>query len=1206
MMDNSLTAGSSGFVHLHVHTEYSLLDGAAKIDKLFDTVKKKGMTAVAITDHGVMYGVYQFLKKANKSGVKPIVGCEFYTSRDIKVKAFSSDGDENQNHLLLIAKNIKGYENLVKLNTIAFVEGFYYKPKIDLSVLEKHTDGLICLSACLAGAIPQKLLNGDYDGALDYAKRLKSMFADGDFYIELQDHGIADQRRINPLLVKIAREIGVKTVATNDAHYLEKEDAEMHDVLLCVQTGRTLSDENRMRFETKEFYVKSPEEMSELFAWCKEAVSSTVEIAEKCEFIELKKADLMPYYVPENGEAPHEFLRSLTYGRLESRYEQPTKEIYERIEYELNTIIHMGFAEYYLIVWDFIDYSKRKGIPVGPGRGSGVGSIVAYIIGITDVDPLKYDLLFERFLNSERVSSPDFDIDFCYERRGEVIEYVIEKYGKDKVSQIVTFGTMAAKAAIKDVGRVYGVPYADVERLTKLIPFGKHSLAELVGLPASNLHDGHAEDDAESKIILELKQLYDEDREAKRIIDMAIKIEGMPRNTSMHAAGVVICREPVGDRIPLAKNGDDTTTQYNMTEIEELGLLKMDFLGLRTLTDIKKALDYILEDNGVSIDFSKMPFDDKSVYELISSGETDAVFQLESAGMKKFMKQLRPERFEDIIAGIALFRPGPMDYIPAYILGKKNYEAVKYEHPKLEPILSVTYGCIVYQEQVMRIVRELGGYSLGRADILRRIMGKKKKEAMAAEEEIFIHGLTDKDGNIIVPGALRTGIPEDTAKSLFDSMAKFASYAFNKSHAAAYAYLSYETAYLKRYYPIHFLTAVINNRIFNIDEITKYIVILKENKIKVYPPDINKSNVYFGVEGDGVRFGLMGIKNIGEIAISSIVSERKERGAFKDLADFIERCNPLYMNKKMLESLIKGGAFDCFKKTRSQLMQVYENMVEIIVSDKKTKETGQLSFFDEEIEELKLDIKYPDISEYQDNLKLVYEKEVLGMYISGHPLNDYLDEFKKLSFNMSMLNELSDEDDGEGFETRSGVLHDGMQITAGGVLGGFTKKLTKTGKTMGYGKLEDLYGSIEVVFFPSQYEKYRGILINDIVIKVFGTLRIAPGEAPRIMVNDVSAWSKSQAAAPDPVKPYADTDGKPAPAAKKKTLYIKVDEDADFYETQRNLFEIFDAYPGDIAVRILHNGTVYDAGRLVSFSKPMQWELSTVVANENNIRYKEA
>ncbi|MDR1906509.1 MAG: DNA polymerase III subunit alpha [Clostridiales bacterium] len=1187
----------NSFVHLHVHTEYSLLDGAARINRLFDVVKKKNMSAVAITDHGVMYGVFQFLKKAKEKGVKPIVGCEFYTSKDIKIKAMSSDGDENQNHLVLLAKNMKGYENLVKLNSIAFVEGFYYKPKIDLSVLEKHTEGLICLSACLAGAIPQKLLHGDYDGAVEYAKRLKGMFAEGDFYIELQDHGLYEERKINPLLIKIAREIGVKTVATNDVHYLEKSDSEMHDVLLCVQTGKTLADENRLKFTGNNFYVKSPEEMDELFSWCPEALSTTAEIADKCEIIELKRSDLMPYYTTESGMSPKDFLRSLTYERLKSRYSDPTDEIINRIEYELDVIIKLGFAEYYLIVWDFIDYSKRHNIPVGPGRGSGVGSIVAYIIGITNVDPLKYDLLFERFLNSERVSNPDFDVDFCYEGRGKVIEYVIEKYGKDKVSQIVTFGTMAAKAAIKDVGRVYGIPYSEVEKITKLIPMGKFTIAELIGLSEDTTPSD--EDKEAPRAIPELVKLYTEDTEARKIIDMAMQIEGMPRNTSMHAAGVVICREPVGEKVPLAKNGSDITTQYNMNELEELGLLKMDFLGLRTLTDIKKAIDYIYEDRGVRIDFDKMSFDDKNVYELIGNGETDAVFQLESAGMKKFMMQLLPTSLEEVIAGISLFRPGPMDYIPAYIRGKKNVAGIKYEHPKLEQILSVTYGCIVYQEQVMRIVRELGGYSLGRADILRRIMSKKKKEAMAKEEKIFIDGLVE-NGHEIVPGAVKTGVPADVAKSLFDSMAKFASYAFNKSHAAAYAYLSYETAYLKRYYPVHYITAVINNRIFNIDEITKYIVILKENKIKVYPPDINKSGVYFRVEGEGVRFGLMGIKNIGEAAISSIIEERDKGGEFKDIVDFIERIDAGYINKRMIESLIKGGALDCFGYARSQLMNVYEYVVEVVSGDKKNKETGQISFFDAEMDELKVEVKYPDIKEYPENVKLVYEKEVLGMYISGHPLNDFIDEYKKLSFNMSMINKDNDEEtDGE--PAPNAAAQDDRYVTAGGVLTNFSKKMTKNGKMMAYAKLEDLYGTIEAVFFPSQYEKYKAFLNNDIVVKVGGNIKISQEETPRIIVNDIVVWSeKAEVKMDDLINRPKETDT----AEKQKILYIKVEN--NFERTMEILLGIFREYKGDTAVRVQYEGRLYDTGLGVDYaSSPLKWELSAVITNQTDIKYVE-
>ncbi|MDR3294115.1 MAG: DNA polymerase III subunit alpha [Clostridiales bacterium] len=1187
---------AENFVHLHVHTEYSLLDGAARINKLFGEARANGMNAVAITDHGAMYGVVQFLKKASVEGIKPIVGCEFYTCRDISVRIYAPEDDENQNHLVLLAKNMKGYENLVKMNSIAFVDGFYYKPRIDLNILRTHSEGLICLSACLAGAIPQKLLRNDYDGAKAYAQTLKDIFNE-DFYIEIQDHGLDEQKQTNPQLITIAREIGVKVVATNDVHYLKRSDAEMQDILLCVQTGKTLADTNRMKFPSDNFYLKTPEEMISLFPYKPEAIASTLEIADKCEVIELKKAPLMPYYIPENGQKPEEFLRTLTFERLKSRYPEPAQEVYDRIEYELDTIIRMGFAEYYLIVWDFIDYSKNHGIPVGPGRGSGVGSIVAYIIGITNVDPLKYDLIFERFLNPERVSAPDFDVDFCYEGRGKAIEYVINKYGKERVSQIVTFGTMASKAAIKDVGRVYGVPYAEVERITKLIPFGKNSIGEMIGLIESK-----EKDDEKPKIIPELRALYMSDTEAKKIINMAMELEGMPRNTSMHAAGVVICRDPVGEKIPLAKNGNEVTTQYNMIEIEELGLLKMDFLGLRTLTDIKKALEYIKEDKGVEIDFDKMSFDDPNVYELIASGETDAVFQLESAGMKKFMMQLLPTALEEIIAGISLYRPGPMDFIPQYVSGKRNPDKVSYAHQSLEPILSVTYGCIVYQEQVMRIVRELAGYSLGGADNVRRMMSKKKKEAMDAEEVIFLHG-KEENGQITVEGALRRGVPLDAAKTIFASMAKFASYAFNKSHAAAYAYLSYETAYLKRYYPVHYITAVINNRIFNIDEITKYILILKENKIKVYPPDLNKSKVYFSVENEGVRFGLMGIKNIGEVAISAIIEDRNKNGAFQSIADFIERCDSNYINKRMIESLIKGGAMDCFGYPRSQLMGVYDRIVEVVTSDRKTKENGQFSFFDTEMDELKIDVKYPDINEYPENQKLTYEKEVLGMYISGHPLSDHLEKFKKLSFNMSMLASSDGEgESGEAEQTFS--VQDDSFVTAGGVLTNLSKKLTKNGKMMAYGRLEDLYGSIEVVFFPSQYEKNKAKLVNDTVIKVGGSIRVSSEENPKILVNDVEVWSEQQ---PTDVKEAETSETKEhalnPPTPKQKTLYVKVED--DLTRSKEMIEEIFADCFGDTSVKIQYDGRVYDTGLKVDYTqKGRIWELRGIFS-DGNLKYTE-
>ena len=859
------------FIHLHVHTEMSLLDGACRITNgkkhpLIDACVEKNMPACAITDHGSMFGVFTFQKACVAAGIEPIIGCELYICDDMHDKT-----SKEMYHILLLAKDNEGYKNLVKLDSIAYTEGFYYKPRIDLKFLKEHSKGLIATSACIGGRIPQYLIAGEYEKAKEYAITMRDIFGKDDFYIEIQDHGIQEEKQCNPLLVRIAREIGVKVVATNDVHYLEKKDAEAHDVLLCVQTRKTIDDPKRMKFYSDEFYLKTYEEMFELFSWCPEALETPFEIAKKCH-VRIEKKDLMPPYTPENGQTPSEFLRTLAYEGLVKRYGEITKDIEERAEYELDIIIKMGFAEYYLIVWDFIDYARRHDIPVGAGRGSGVGSIIAYAIGITNVNPLKYNLLFERFLNPERVSNPDFDIDFCVDGRGEVIDYVIEKYGAEKVCQILALGTMATKNAIKDVARVYNVPLAEVNAITKMIPGGKVKLENLLGL-------GKSTDD----IIPEVLDAYNNNEQMHKVLDIAMQLEGMPRQCSKHAAGVVICKEVISDFVPLQKSGDDVTTQFQKEEVEEVGMLKMDFLGLRTLTDIKKAKQYIKETTGDEVDFEKLGYDDPNVYELLGSGETDAVFQLESPGMKKFMKQLLPKSLEDIIAGISLYRPGPMDSIPTYINSKNNPEKITYMHPLLEPILNMTYGCLVYQEQVMQVVQVLAGYTYGRADLVRRAMAKKKADVLAKERQYFIEGAPAKEavyndkGDLVAPaqkavdGCLKRGVDLETANKIFDNMMSFASYAFNKSHAAAYAVCAYETAYLKRYYPVQFIAAVINNRITNQDEIAKYVEYLRSSGVTIYPPDINISNVYFKCENGGLRYGLMGIKNVGEIAISSIV-----------------------------------------------------------------------------------------------------------------------------------------------------------------------------------------------------------------------------------------------------------------------------------------------------------------------------------------------
>ena len=957
------------FVHLHLHTEYSLLDGATRIDTLFDACKEKNMPAVAITDHGNMYGAYHFYCLAKKKGIKPIIGCEFYMADDLTVK--SGDVKREFNHLVLIAKNNTGYKNLVKLNSIGFVDGYYYKPRIDFKTLSQHSEGLICLSACIAGQLPRLLRDGMWEEARKLVKQYKELFGE-DYYIELQDHGIADEIYVMPKLIKIAEEFGVELVATNDVHYLKESDAEMQDILLCVQTGKFFDDPGRMRFEGTQFYLKDYDEMAEKFSYVPQALENTLKIAEKCN-VSIEKKPLLPPYKPDNGMTPYEFLKDLLEKGLKRRYKEITPEIRQRADYELEVVSKMGFVEYYLIVWDFINYAHEHGIPVGPGRGSGAGSIIAYAIGITQVEPLRYGLIFERFLNPERVSMPDFDIDFCMDRRGEVIDYVIEKYTKPRVAQIVTFGRMKAKNAVKDVCRVLRVPYAEGDKITKLIPLNA-TLKNAFGL------------DGKNEGVPELMEIY-KDYSMKRVIDLAIALEDMPRQTGMHAAGVVICREDLSDNVPLQRSGDDITTQYNMKEVEELGLLKMDFLGLRTLTDIDKTIKIVKETTGEEFDFEDCQYDDPNVFELIASGNTDAVFQLESGGMKRVMKDLKPDCLEDIIAGISLYRPGPMQFIPDYIKGKRDPKSVHYAHPMLEPILGVTNGCMVYQEQVMQICRSLAGYSYGQADEVRRAMGKKKMDVMALHRNYFINGKVNDNGEVEIEGAVRRGVPKETAELLFDQMYAFAQYAFNKSHAAAYAYVSYQTAYCKRYHPVEYLAAVLNNRITNIDDIKKYIAYGKENNIDFLPPDINKSGVSFTVENGKIRFALAAIKNIGSGSMEKIVEERKTHGDFVSLEDFLKRVESQYLNKRLVENLIKSGAFDCFKVSRAQMVSVFEPLMEMVYADKKKKESGQFSMFDlvENAAPAVVALPKSNIKEFPNKLKLSYEKEVLGLYVFGQP-----------------------------------------------------------------------------------------------------------------------------------------------------------------------------------------------------------------------------
>lgn len=1157
------------FVHLHLHTEYSLLDGATRIDTLFDACKEKNMPAVAITDHGNMYGAYHFYCLAKKKGIKPIIGCEFYMADDLTVK--SGDVKREFNHLVLIAKNNTGYKNLVKLNSIGFVDGYYYKPRIDFKTLSQHSEGLICLSACIAGQLPRLLRDGMWEEARKLVRQYKELFGE-DYYIELQDHGIADEIYVMPKLIKIAEEFGVELVATNDVHYLKESDAEMQDILLCVQTGKFFDDPGRMRFEGTQFYLKDYDEMAEKFSYVPQALENTLKIAEKCN-VSIEKKPLLPPYKPDNGMTPYEFLKDLLEKGLKRRYKEITPEIRQRADYELEVVSKMGFVEYYLIVWDFINYAHEHGIPVGPGRGSGAGSIIAYAIGITQVEPLRYGLIFERFLNPERVSMPDFDIDFCMDRRGEVIDYVIEKYTKPRVAQIVTFGRMKAKNAIKDVCRVLRVPYAEGDKITKLIPLNA-TLKNAFGL------------DGKNEGVPELMEIY-KDYSMKRVIDLAIALEDMPRQTGMHAAGVVICREDLSDNVPLQRSGDDITTQYNMKEVEELGLLKMDFLGLRTLTDIDKTIKIVKETTGEEFDFEDCQYDDPNVFELIASGNTDAVFQLESGGMKRVMKDLKPDCLEDIIAGISLYRPGPMQFIPDYIKGKRDPKSVHYAHPMLEPILGVTNGCMVYQEQVMQICRSLAGYSYGQADEVRRAMGKKKMDVMALHRNYFINGKVNDNGEVEIEGAVRRGVPKETAELLFDQMYAFAQYAFNKSHAAAYAYVSYQTAYCKRYHPVEYLAAVLNNRITNIDDIKKYIAYGKENNIDFLPPDINKSGVSFTVENGKIRFALAAIKNIGSGSMEKIVEERKTHGDFVSLEDFLKRVESQYLNKRLVENLIKSGAFDCFKVSRAQMVSVFEPLMEMVYADKKKKESGQFSMFDlvENAAPAVVALPKSNIKEFPNKLKLSYEKEVLGLYVSGNPLDEYREKLKAFTFNTGMVTFSEDDDDFESSQKQSDW--EGKEVSLAGVLEELKKIATRSGKTMAVGRLEDLHGSIELTFSPWYYEKIiKDKVEQDSVVTVTGKISFRQDKAS-LLVDKLEVWSEQK---------MAETDKN----AVSEKLYLKMPfKDNELYA---KLSAVLKEYAGDIPVILVIDGDRLGMPYKVRKNNGLIYELSDVLG-EDNVRF---
>lgn len=1188
------------FVHLHVHTEFSLLDGIARINKLVDITKERGYSAVAITDHGNMYGTLQFFEECIKAGIKPIIGCEFYICNDLHRK----QGKDDIGHIILLAKNDEGYHNLMKLNEVAFCEGFYYKPRIDYETLKAHSEGIICLSACLAGHIPTLILQRRFDEADALALKLKSMFAEGDFYLEIQNHGIPEQKLVNQYLAEMSKKLGIKMVATNDVHYLYKEDAEMQDVLMCVQMGKFLDDTDRMKFSTDEFYLKDYDEMMQAMEGFEDAVANTVEIAEKCN-VTIKTKSLgeipgidpkyklpasknyIPVYKTITGEEPYDFLRRISFEGLHKKYKEVTQDLIDRLEMELEIISSQGFVEYFLIVWDYINYAENQGIPVGPGRGSGAGSLVAYCSGITKIDPIRYSLFFERFINKERVSMPDFDVDFCMDRRGEVIEYVKRRYGVDHVAGIGTFGCMQAKNAIRDVGRVLRIPNPDVIKITKLIP---NKLPDGIKKPPVLKYyfgtTGKPEND--KYIIPELRELYDNDESIKKIADMAIKLEGVPRNTSQHACGVLIAPEPVANFVPVAKTDNERVTQYSMIELEHLGLLKMDFLGLRTLTDIKKTCDFIYKNYGKRIDFYDMSYDDPKVFEMLSEGKTDAVFQLESAGFKKFMKELKPTCLEDIIAGVSLYRPGPMDSIPKFVKNKQNPDEVVYDDPCLENILDVTYGCIVYQEQVMKIVQVMGGYSLGQADNIRRIMGKKQVDKIDKEREKFINGWQDPEGKKSIPGAVKLGHDPAVADKIFNEMKEFAKYAFNKSHAAAYAHVTYQTAYLKCYYETEFITAILNDRITNADDITKYVSFARSEGIKVLPPDINKSLTYFNVEDHAIRFGLGGLKHVGTALTDSIIKEREENGEFKSFDDFITRAVKVGVNKKAIECLILSGAFDAFGHSRSQYMAVYEKVVERAVKDKKSNQIGQMSFFGEN--KLEDTIDYPDIKEFNKKTLLKYEREIIGVYLSGHPLQDYVKKFDNYTLTSDMLadtqsDEMSEDENFEGEATSETNLQDGQPFVCGGIITAVSKKRSKSGRDMCYLKLEDLKGTIEITFFSNAFSKYRNVLEEDNLVTIKGRINIRDGMPPSAVGEVVMLWKDEEERA-EKAKP-------------KERLCLRFDtKNPDIYSKVKNSIA---SYPGEtqVVIKCTSSGKVFVYQQQAKVNNYLVNELSGIIGNEN-------
>ena len=1110
------------FTHLHVHTEYSLLDGSNKIEEYVSRVKELGMDSAAITDHGAMYGCIDFYKAAKEAGIRPILGCEVYVAPGSRFDKEAGHQEDRYYHLVLLAENNQGYSNLMKVVSRGFVEGFYYKPRVDMELLEKYHEGLIALSACLAGEIPRYLTKGMYEEAKAAALRHQEIFGKGNYFLELQDHGIPEQQLVNQQLMRLHQETGIELVATNDAHYTYAQDAAAHDILLCIQTAKKLDDEDRMRYEGGQYYVKSPEEMAELFPYAPEALENTHKIAMRCNVdIEFGVTKLPKYDVPQ-GYTSWEYLNKLCQEGLERLYSPVTKELQERLQYELDTISNMGYVDYFLIVWDFIKYARDHEIMVGPGRGSAAGSLVSYTLGITKLDPIKYSLLFERFLNPERISMPDIDIDFCFERRQEVIDYVVEKYGKDRVVQIVTFGTMAARNVLRDVGRVLAMPYSQVDTVAKMIPVEQNRPLTIEQALKRNP---------------EFSKVYQEDPEIKNLVDMAKRLEGLPRHISMHAAGVVISQKEVDEFVPLSRASDGSiTTQFTMTTLEELGLLKMDFLGLRTLTVIQDTVKLLEKNTGVRLDMDKIDYNDPQVLEYLGSGKTEGVFQLESAGMKSFMKELKPQSLEDIIAGIALYRPGPMDFIPQYIRGKNNSKMVTYDCPQLKPILESTYGCIVYQEQVMQIVRELGGYTMGRSDLLRRAMSKKKAAVMEKERKSFVYG-NEEDG---IPGCIKNGIDEKTANKIYDEMIDFAKYAFNKSHAAAYAVVAYQTAYLKYYHPIPYMAALMTSVIDFPTKVSEYILHCRQIGIDILPPDINCGDSRFSVDGQSIRYGLSAIKSVGKSVIEDIVKEREEGGAYTTLNSFISRMSGKEVNKRTVENLIKAGALDCLEGNRRQKLLIYQQVMDSVQQEKKNSIDGQLSLIDLVGEEEKKDyiIQLPHIEEYAKETILAYEKEVLGIYISGHPLEQYT-ELLARNTTAKTSDFVPDEDTG------LPNLLDGSKAVIGGMITNKTIKYTKNNQVMAFLTIEDLIGSVEVIVFPRDYKHNANLLEQENKVFVRGKVAAEDDRASKLICEKICLFTEVP-----------------------KELWIQFSSKEEYQEKETEFFHQIDNSPGKDAVVI--------------------------------------